>query len=344
MAKIKVGINGFGRIGRSFFRAAFENQDFEIAAVNDLGDAKNLAYLLMYDTVYGRAPLAARGENGTLVVNEKPIPFLSEREPAKLPWKDMGVDVVVEATGKFASYEKAKVHLDAGAKRVVVSAPVKDDPAAANVSGATILMGVNEDKLENCQISSNASCTTNASSPLVAILKNSVGVEKALLNTVHAYTATQSIVDGPHKKDFRRGRSAAQNIIPTSTGAAIATTKAHTELDGKFDGIAMRVPVAIGSIVDVTFIASRDTSVEEVNQVLRDAANSDAWKKWFAVTDDPIVSSDIIGAPYAAIADLSFTRVVGGNLVKVLAWYDNEMGYVCTLVDHVAAIGKYLKQ
>ena len=209
------------------------------------------------------------------------------------------------------------------------------------MTGGTILMGVNDDQLSTCDISSNASCTTNATSPLIAILKEGIGIEKALLNTVHAYTATQAIVDGPKPKDFRKGRAAAQNIIPTSTGAAIATTKAHTDLTDKFDGIAMRVPVPVGSMVDITFVASRETTVEEVNEVLTKAAATDQWRYLFAVTNEPIVSSDIIGARFAAIADLAFTRVVDGNLVKVLAWYDNETSYTHTLVQHVGSVAKF---
>ena len=340
---IKVAINGFGRIGRTFFRLAYDNPDFEIVAINDLGDINNLAYLLQYDTAYGRAPYAVSVEEGALIVDGKRIDFGSEREPTALPWGAKDIDIVVEATGVFASYEKSKMHLDAGAKRVVISAPVKDEPEASGVTGGTVLMGVNSDKLSGINISSNASCTTNAVSPLVAILKQGIGIEKALLNTVHAYTSTQALIDGP-AKDFRKGRAAAQNIIPTSTGAAIATTKAHTDLEGKFDGIAMRVPVPVGSIVDITFIASRDTSVEEVNDILTAAAASPAWQPFFAVTDEPIVSSDIIGARFAAIADLSFTRVVDGNLVKVLAWYDNETSYTHTLVEHVATVAKFLSK
>jgi len=342
MKKARVAINGFGRIGRTFFRMAHGNPDFEIVAVNDLGDAKNLAYLLTYDTAYGRGPYEVSTVDGKLIVDGKDIAFLGERDPMKLPWKDLKIDVVVEATGVFASYEKAKAHLASGAKRVVVSAPVKDDPAAANVKGATVLMGVNEEQIKTCEVTSNASCTTNAASPLVAILKKTIGIEKAFLNTVHAYTATQAIIDGPNTKDFRKGRTAAQNIVPTSTGAAVATTKAHTDLEDKFDGIAMRVPVPVGSIVDITFLASKSTSVEEVNQVLQDAAAAPEWAGLFAVTDEPIVSSDIIGAEYASIADLAMTRVVAGDLVKVLAWYDNETSYTATLVRHVALIAKFL--
>lgn len=335
----RVAINGFGRIGRTFFRLAFENPDIEIVAVNDLGDPANLAYLLTYDTVFGRSGYQVEVKEKSLVVNGKEIAFVQERDPKALPWGEHKVDIVLEATGFFASYEKAKMHLEAGAKRVVVSAPIKDEAAAAGVAGDTILMGVNDDKLGACQITSNASCTTNAVSPVVAILKEKIGIEKALLNTVHAYTSTQSLVDGP-AKDFRKGRAAAQNIIPTSTGAAIATTKAHPELEGKFDGIAMRVPVPVGSIADVTFVASKDTTVEEVNKALMDAAKEDRWSNLFAVTDEQIVSSDIIGARFASIADLSFTRVVGGNLVKVLAWYDNETSYTHSLVEHVVAAAK----
>jgi len=341
---VRVAINGFGRIGRTFFRLAYDNPDFEIVAINDLSDINNLAYLLQYDTPYGRAPFTVEVKDGKLYVDNKEIAFVSEREPTKLPWGALGVDVVLEATGVFASYEKSKMHLEAGAKRVVISAPVKDDAEAAGVRGATILMGVNDDQLATCSISSNASCTTNATSPLVGILKSTIGMEKAILNTVHAYTASQSLVDGPNKKNFRLGRAAASNIIPASTGAATATTLAHSELAGKFDGIAIRVPVTVGSIVDVTFIASRATTVEEVNKVLTEAAASPAWSSIFAVTNEPLVSSDIIGAKYAAIADLDLTRVVDGNLVKVLAWYDNETSYTHTLVQHVNAIATFLSK
>ncbi len=337
----KVAINGFGRIGRGFFRYAFNNPDYEVVAINDLADPDNLAYLLKYDTVYGPANFSVEVKNKALFVDGKKIEVTAEREPTALPWGVMGIDVVIESTGVFTSYEKAKMHLTAGAKRVVVSAPLKDDPAAAGVNGATVLVGVNEHELSTSTVTSNASCTTNASSPLIGILKEAIGIEKAVLNTVHAYTASQSLVDGPAKKDFRGGRAGAQNIIPTTTGAAIATTMAHTDLKDKFDGIAMRVPVPVGSIVDITFIASKDTTVEEVNEALTKAAQSDRWKRVFAVTNEPIVSSDIIGAPFGSIADLAMTRVVDGNLVKVLAWYDNEMSYIHTLSEHTKAIAKF---
>jgi len=341
-----IAINGFGRIGRAFFKLAFDHPDITIVAVNDLGDVDNLAYLLKYDTAYGRSGFEATViDGGLLVVHdgiEKEIRLFSEKDPSMLPWRDLDIDIVIESTGVFDSYEKSKAHLDAGAKRVVISAPVKDNPADAGIEGGTMLMGINHEDLATARISSNGSCTTNAAAPLIQILHESIGVEKALLSTVHAYTATQGIVDGPARKDFRRGRAAAQNIVPASTGAAIATTQVITDLEGKFDGVAMRVPVIVGSIVDITFIASRPTSAEEVNDILRVAASSDRWENIFGVTEEEIVSSDIIGNPYPSLADLSFTRVVDGNLVKVLAWYDNEAGYTNALLLHVLESGKYV--
>jgi glyceraldehyde 3-phosphate dehydrogenase len=339
---IRVAINGFGRIGRTFFRLAYGNPHFEVVAVNDLGDINNLAYLLECDSVYGRSPFSVEVKDSTMLIQGKPVAFVQEKDPAKIPWAELKADIVIESTGFFTSYEGAKHHLTAGAKRVVVSAPVKGDPAAAGVSGATVLMGVNDDLLASCQISSNASCTTNATSPLIAILKEAIGIDKAVLNTVHAYTASQSLVDAP-KKDFREGRAAALNIVPSTTGAAIATALAHTELKDKFDGISMRVPVPVGSIVDVTFIASRNTTVEEVNNALISAAKEPRWRNLFAVTSEQIVSSDIIGSRVGSIADISFTKVVDGNLVKVLAWYDNETSYTQTLIEHVEAVAKLVK-
>ena len=331
----KVAINGFGRIGRAFFKLASGRDDLEIVAINDLGDKENLEYLLRYDSVYGKT-------DDDIVNQFSRVKFLQEREPQNLPWSDLDIDIVVESTGIFTSYEKAKVHLAAGAKRVVVSAPLKDDPEEAGVVGATVLVGVNEDALTNCQVSSNASCTTNAGSPVIGILDESIGIEKAMLNTIHGYTATQRTVDGPSKGDPRRGRAAAVNMIPTTTGAAKATTQAHEQLKDKFDGIAIRVPVPSGSIADITFIAKRDTSIEEINEVLTNAAGNVRWSSVFTVTNEPLVSTDIIGDTHASIADLSMTRVVGGNLVKVLAWYDNEVGYAQSLVDHVAKSGSHI--
>ncbi len=368
--KKRVAINGFGRIGRAFLKMSLANENFEVVAVNDLGDIHNMAYLLKYDTVYKRSNFeveieevsetekyliikssAAEGGASKVEVNASPdkktkdssqkIKFLSQRDPLLLPWKDLNIDIVIESTGLFTSYDKAKVHIICGAKRVIISAPAKAGEDKS-VMGETVLMSVNENKLSVCDITSNASCTTNASSPLIAILDATVGIEKAMLNTVHAYTASQSIVDGPNKKDYREGRAGAQNIVPSSTGAAIAVGKVFTQLDGRFDGIAMRVPVAAGSIVDITFIAKRETSTEEINNILRDAAKQDKWKNIFDASDEELVSSDIQGSHFASIADLKMTRVVGGNLVKVLGWYDNEMGYTNTLVMHAEKVAKLL--
>jgi len=327
---VRVAINGFGRIGRAFVRRSY-GRDIEIVAVNDLGSLENLAYLLKFDTVYRRAPFSVEVGNGALIVDGKEIKFLSEKDPTQLPWKELAIDVVVESTGFFTEYEKAKAHIDAGARRVVISAPVKGDSAL----GATVLMGLNEDRLATCQITSNASCTTNSASPVIAILDEAIGIEKAVLSTTHAYTASQSIVDSPAKKDMKEGRAAAQNIVPTSTGAAIAVAQAYEPLKGKFDGISLRVPVPAGSIADITFIAKRPTTKDEVNTILRDAAKTERWEGIFSTTDEELVSSDIIGQPFGSIADLGMTRVVDGTLVKVLAWYDNEMGYTESLVRHV---------
>lgn len=328
----RVAINGFGRIGRAFLRLVVQQQvAAEVVAINDLGDVHNLAYLLKYDSVYGTAPFAVAVEDGALVVAGKKIAVFAEKEPAKIPWASVGVDVVVESTGFFTDFTKAHAHIDAGAQRVVISAPAKGDVG----SGETILMGLNEEKLATCTVSSNASCTTNASSPVIAILDEAIGIEKAILNTTHSYTATQALVDGPSKKGPREGRAAALNMIPSSTGAALAVTQAYPALAGKFDGISIRVPTPAGSIADITFIAKRDTTVEEVNAALKAAAADARWQGIFSVTEDELVSSDIVGDTHGSVADLTMTRVVGGNLVKVLAWYDNEMGYTHTLVEHV---------
>jgi len=340
MNQVKVAINGLGRIGRAFLKLAIKRPEIKLVAVNDLGDLKNLAYLLKYDSAYGRSGLAIEIRDNKLVVENQPIIFLQEKEPNRLPWHNLQIDVVVESTGRFESYEAAKVHLEAGARKVVVSAPMKGEPTSG-IPGATVLMGINEDKLAACQITSNASCTTNSASPVIQILHEAVGIEKAILNTVHGYTATQKLVDAPDAKDYRRGRAAAVNIVPSTTGAAIAVTQVIPALVNKFDGIAIRVPVVTGSIADITFIAKRPTSVEEVNRILKQAAALPRWQNIFSVTEEPLVSSDIIGSSYASLADLALTKVVGGNLVKVLAWYDNEVGYTNTLVEHVIKTGQY---
>ncbi len=333
---LKVGINGFGRIGRAFFRYVFDKPDIEVVVVNDLVDAKVLPYLLQYDTVYGKAPFPVHAKGEAFVAGEREIKVLNEKDPAKISWEMLGVDLVVESTGFFDSFEKASAHLKGGAKRVVITAPAKDD-------GTTVLVGINEDKLATCKVSSNGSCTTNAGSPLMAILDATLGIEHALLTTTHAYTASQALVDGATRgHNVREYRAGAQNLVPTSTGAAIAVTRALPQLDKKFDGIAIRAPVVCGSLVDVTFVAKRHTNAEEVNALLRKAAAEHRWEGIFTTTDEPLVSSDIIGEPYGAIADLSLTRVVGGTLVKVCAWYDNELGYAATLYRHVREAGKHV--
>ncbi|RJQ28747.1 type I glyceraldehyde-3-phosphate dehydrogenase [Candidatus Parcubacteria bacterium] len=328
-----IAINGFGRIGRLFLRSALQNASMNVVAINDLGDIENLAYLFTYDSVYGKYKGSVSVEGNVIIIDGKKIQFLQERDATKLPWGQMNIDVVLECTGVFESFEKANVHILSGAKHVILSAPAKDEDGVCD--GKTILMGINDSEITAHPITSNASCTTNASAPVIQIMNESVGVEKAVLNTVHAYTATQNIVDGPTKgKDYRRGRAGAFNISPSTTGAALAVSRVITELGGKFDGVAMRVPTISGSAADITFISKRPTSVEEINTILRDAAKSDRWNNTFTVTEDQLVSSDIIGMPYGAVVDLGFTKVVDGTLVKILSWYDNEAGYVSTLLKH----------
>lgn len=332
----RVAINGFGRIGRLFLRQAFGKDNINIVAINDLGSVQNLAYLLKHDSVYKKFDKEVAVEDGNLIIAGKIIKFLQIKEPSELPWGELKIDLVVESTGILESYEKAKSHLTAGAKRVVITAPAKDQDG---VEGKTILMGVNDGDLQSVVLTSNGSCTTNAASPVIQIMNETIGIEKAILNTIHGYTATQNIVDGPVRgSDFRRGRAAAQNIVPSTTGAAIAVTRAIRDLEGKFDGIAMRVPVVAGSIADITFIAKHETTAEEINEIFKKEAVSPKWKGVLGVTEDPVVSSDILGEPYGAIVDLGFTKVVGGNLVKILSWYDNEWGYVSTLVKHAGKI------
>lgn len=331
---VRIGINGFGRIGRAAFKIAFENQQAEVVAINDLGDLENLAYLLRYDTVYGRYGRDVSFAEGELSVAGKKIKVLSEPDPAKLPWGELGVDVVIESTGIFTKKEDASKHLEAGAKRVVISAPTKSDGLE------TIVLGVNADKANGQEIISNASCTTNCTAPIVAVMGNDFGIEKALLTTVHSYTATQSLVDGPAKKDLRRGRAAAQNIIPSSTGAAIAATKAYPELAGKFDGVALRVPTPVVSMSDVVMLLKKDVTVEDVNNAFKNAVQNPIYNGVIGVTEEANVSSDFIGDPRSVIVDLSMTRVVDGNLVKVMGWYDNEWGYSNRLVEQVISLGQ----
>lgn len=341
-----IAINGAGRIGRAFLKLAVQNPNLKVVAINDLADIENIAYLMKYDSAYGRSNLdiSVDKANSTFTINGQIVKYISEKDPANLPWAAHNVDIVLESTGLFTSYEKASAHLKAGAKRVVLSAPAKDD-STPEFPGATVLMGANEQVFtdKGICITSNASCTTNAASPLIHILHETIGIEKALLNTTHAYTASQALVDAPNKKDWREGRAAAQNMSPASTGAAIATTKVVTDLAGKFDGISIRVPVVAGSIVDITFISKRPTTKEEVNMLLKEASKDARWKGVFDVTEESLVSRDIVGNPHASIADLQMTRVVDGNLVKVLAWYDNEAGYTNALMQHVVKVSENLK-
>lgn len=332
MKSVKIAINGFGRIGRQFFRAAFGDGDFDIVALNDLTDTVTLAYLLKYDSVYGRYGKTIEAKKDSLVVDGKDIKVFAEKDPANLPWKSLGVDVVVESTGFFTSGEKVKVHLDAGAKRVVITAPASGDVTTA-------LIGVNDELFqEGNPITSNASCTTNASAPVMAILKENFGIKKAMLQTVHGYTATQKLVDGPDAKDVRRGRAAAVNIVPSSTGAAEAVIQSIPDLKGIFDGIAIRVPVISGSLVMITALLEQSTTKEAVNEIFKKAASEPRWQKILKVTEDPLVSTDIIGEPYGAIVDLGFTKVVDSDLVTVYSWYDNEAGYTAALVEHVRRV------
>lgn len=337
---IKVAINGFGRIGRMFFRVGFGHPEMDIVAINDLGELNNLAYLLTYDSVYRTWEKKVSIKGTDLVVNGKAVKFIQEKDPTKLPWKTLGVDIVVESTGVFDSFEKAKVHLDAGAKRAVISAPSKDEDQEG--FGETVLLGINDEELRTCKISSNGSCTTNSAHPVVQILHETIGIKKAMLTTIHSYTATQKLVDGPDKGDWRRGRAAAHSMIPSTTGAAISVTRAVKDLKGFFDGIAVRVPTISGSLSDITFVAKRSTSVKEVNEALKKAEHDPRWAGMFRTTEDQLVSSDIIGLPCASLADLTMTKVVDNDLVKVLAWYDNEMGYTHALIAHVIKAGQYL--
>ena len=331
----RVGINGFGRIGRNFFRAALEQgADIEIVAVNDLTDNKTLAHLLKYDSITGRFQGEVSYDDEGIIVDGKHIKVLAQRNPADLPWGELGVEVVVESTGFFTDGEKAKAHLDAGAKKVVISAPAK------NVDG-TFVMGVNEADYDNAtmNIVSNASCTTNCLAPLAKVLEENFGIERGIMTTIHSYTGDQRVLDAPHK-DLRRARAAALNMIPTKTGAAQAVALVLPALEGKFDGLAVRVPTPTGSLTDLTFIAKNEVSVEAVKAAVKAAAEGEL-KGVLKYTEDPIVSSDIVGDPHTSIFDATETKVIG-NLVKVLSWYDNEWGYSNALVRLTALIGSKL--
>ncbi|MGZ5369369.1 MAG: type I glyceraldehyde-3-phosphate dehydrogenase [Aeromicrobium sp.] len=332
---VRVGINGFGRIGRNFFRAVeAAGADIEIVAVNDLTDNKTLAHLLKYDSILGRLAEDVSYDESSITVGDKKIVAFAERDPSKLDWTGVGADIVIESTGFFTDATKAKAHIDGGAKKVIISAPAKNEDI-------TVVMGVNHEDYDPAAhtVISNASCTTNCLAPMAKVLNDALGIEKGLMTTIHAYTGDQVLQDAPHK-DLRRARAAAINIVPTSTGAAKAVSLVLPELKGKLDGFALRVPVPTGSTTDLTFTASRETTVEEVNRIVKDAAEG-ALKGYLVYTEDPIVSSDIVTDPASCIFDSGLTKVIG-NQVKVVGWYDNEWGYSNRLVDLTSYVGQSL--
>ena len=320
----KVAINGLGRIGRAALKVILDTPGLELVAVNDIVPIDNVAYLIKYDTVYGRYGKKVEHKDGTLTIDGKDYKFLSERDPAQLPWGSLGVEAVFECTGVFTKKADLEKHVQAGAKHVILSAPTKEPDVP------TIVHGVNKPDGAPTVLST-ASCTTNCITPVVEVMGRRIGIKKAIMTTIHAYTASQGIVDGPSKK-FRRGRAGAANFVPTSTGAAVATTKALPQYEGHFDGVAIRAPIPVGSIADLVFVTERATSVDEVNGIFREEAATDRYKKVMAVSDEPLVSSDIVGDPHASIVDLEMTQVVDGDLVKNMSWHDNEWGYTNQMV------------
>ena len=334
--KTRVAINGFGRIGRNAFKIAFDRTDLEIVAINDLTDTKTLAYLLKHDSNYGEYDKEVGFDEQNIIVAGKPVRVLAEKDPAALPWKDMKVDLVIESTGRFTDKEGAELHIKAGAARVVISGPTKSDGVD------TIVLGANDDKLGDAShVISNASCTTNSLGAVMAILDAEFGVEKSLLTTVHSYTASQALQDAPNK-DLREGRNAAENIVPTTTGAAVAVTLTLPQLKGKFDGLSIRVPTPVVSLSDITALLKKDTTVDEINNAFKKATTNPYYQGILAISEEPLVSSDYIGNSHSGIVDLLLTKVVGGNLVKIMVWYDNEWGYSNRLVEVVADTGKFL--
>lgn len=335
--KTRVAINGFGRIGRNAFKIAFARDDIEIVAVNDLTDTKTLAYLLKYDTNYGTYDREVSHDDQNIIVDGQSIRVLAEKDPSQLPWGDMSVDVVIESTGRFTDKDGAGNHLKAGAKRVVISGPTKSDGID------TIVLGANDDKIQGAtEIISNASCTTNSLGAVMAVLDAEFGVEKSMLTTVHSYTASQVVQDAP-AKDLREGRNAAENIVPTTTGAAIAVSLTLPQLKDKFDGVSVRVPTPVVSLSDVTAVLKRNVTVEELNEAFKKASKEPYYEGILGVSEEPLVSSDYIGNSHSGIVDLLLTKVVGGNLVKIMVWYDNEWGYSNRLVEVVADTGKLLR-
>ncbi|HMR72556.1 MAG TPA: type I glyceraldehyde-3-phosphate dehydrogenase [Candidatus Saccharibacteria bacterium] len=331
----KIAINGFGRIGRNAFKVAFDRGDVEVVAINDLTDNKTLAHLLKHDSTYGEYRYDVGYDDESITVNGKRIQTFAETDPANLPWGQLGIDVVIESTGFFVDPAKARAHIDsAGAKRVVISAPAKGDGAD------TIVLGVNDDKVEHgSEVVSNASCTTNCIAPVMKVLDDNFGVEKAMMTTVHSYTASQKLQDAP-AKDLREARAAAENIVPTTTGASIATTLVVPSLKDHFGGLSVRVPTPVVSLSDITFVAKRDVTVDEVNRVFKEAAKQPFYQGILDVTEEELVSSDFKGNAHSCVIDLPLTSVIGGNLVKVVAWYDNEWGYSNRLVELTADIAK----
>ncbi|MEI6650063.1 MAG: type I glyceraldehyde-3-phosphate dehydrogenase [Candidatus Moraniibacteriota bacterium] len=327
MAAKKIAINGFGRIGRAAFKIALQRKGSEVVAINDLTDAPTLAHLLRFDTAYGIYRHQVKAEKDAIIVDGKRYPVFSEPDPKKLPWKDLGVDVVLECTGRFVDGESAGQHLFAGAGKVVLSAPPKGENEIP-----TYLIGVNDREYKGEAIVSNASCTTNCIAPVAKIISKRFGIVKAMMTTIHSYTADQNLEDGPHR-DLRRARAAAQNIVPTTTGAAISVARLLPEIAGKFDGLAIRVPTLVASLTDFTFLVSKKTTAEEVNAAIEEASRDKEYARALAVTREPLVSSDFVGNPFSSIVDLSLTKVVDGDLVKVMAWYDNEWGYSNRLVE-----------
>jgi len=335
---IRVAINGFGRIGRNVFKASFGRlKELEFVAVNDLTDTKTLAHLLKHDTNYGAYEKEVKHDEKHIFVGGKKILVTAEKDPSKLPWKDLKIDVVIESTGRFTDEKGASQHLTAGAKRVVLSAPAKGGAIP------TYVLGVNgQDYKGKSAIINNASCTTNCIAPVAAVIHSKFGIKKAMMSTIHSYTADQVLQDGPHK-DLRRARAAAANIIPTSTGAAIAVTETIPELKGLFDGLSLRVPTSVVSLSDFTFVVGRKTTVEEVNKAIKAACATKRYEGVMTWTEEELVSSDFIKNPYSSIVDINLTQVVDGDLVKVIAWYDNEWGYSCRLGEMVERVGKSIK-
>jgi len=339
--KTRIAINGFGRIGRNVFKVLFERDDVEVVALNDLTDTKTLAYLLKHDTNYGAYEHQVEAVEDGMKIDGQYIKILSERDPTQLPWGEMKIDVVVESTGFFVKPEDAKKHIEAGAKRVVISAPAKGDNAD---QAQTVVLGVNDDAVsKETEIFSNASCTTNCISPVASVIQNSFGIEKAMMTTIHSYTADQNLQDGPHR-DLRRARAAAMNIVPTTTGATIAAAKVIPELEGIFDGLSIRVPTSVVSLSDFTILTKTKTTAEEVNEAFIEASKQPYYQGILRVSDEPLVSSDLKGDSHSAIVDLSLTKVTGGNMVKVIAWYDNEWGYSNRLAEMVSDIGKAINK